>query len=120
MPIQELFLDTMQVYLGSLYVNDFNAFGRTYPVNAQAEPEFRLQPEDIVRLKTRNAAGDMIPLGSFVTVKTSHSIVGASRVALQLLPDGRDQRRLRASDIARGKRPGGHGTPRTPGAAELA
>jgi hydrophobe/amphiphile efflux-1 (HAE1) family protein len=66
--IQELF-DTMQVYLGSLYVNDFNAFGRTYPVNAQAEPGFRLQAEDIVRLKTRNAAGDMIPLGSFVTVK---------------------------------------------------
>ncbi|MGD0503057.1 MAG: multidrug efflux RND transporter permease subunit [Steroidobacteraceae bacterium] len=69
-PIQELF-DTMQVYLGSLYVNDFNAFGRTYPVTAQAEPEFRLQAEDIVRLKTRNAAGDMIPLGSFVTVKRS-------------------------------------------------
>jgi multidrug efflux pump len=69
-PIQELF-DTMQVYLGSLYVNDFNAFGRTYPVTAQAEPEFRLQAEDIVRLKTRNAAGAMIPLGSFVTVKRS-------------------------------------------------
>jgi multidrug efflux pump len=69
-PIQELF-DTMQVYLGSLYVNDFNAFGRTYPVTAQAEPGFRLQAEDIVRLKTRNAAGEMIPLGSFVTVKRS-------------------------------------------------
>jgi multidrug efflux pump len=68
--VQELF-DTMQVYLGSLYVNDFNDFGRTYPVTAQAEPQFRLQPEDIVRLKTRNAAGDMIPLGSFVTVKRS-------------------------------------------------
>jgi len=68
--VQELF-DTMQVYLGSLYVNDFNAFGRTYPVNAQAEPNFRLQAEDVVRLKTRNAAGDMIPLGSFVTVKHS-------------------------------------------------
>ncbi|HXC75499.1 MAG TPA: multidrug efflux RND transporter permease subunit, partial [Candidatus Acidoferrum sp.] len=66
--VQELF-DTMQVYLGSLYVNDFNAFGRTYPVTAQAEPNFRLQAEDVVRLKTRNAAGDMIPLGSFVTVK---------------------------------------------------
>jgi multidrug efflux pump len=61
----------MQVYLGSLYVNDFNAFGRTYPVTAQAEPGFRLQAEDIVRLKTRNAAGEMIPLGSFVTVKRS-------------------------------------------------
>ncbi len=69
-PIQELF-DTMQVYLGSFYVNDFNAFGRTYPVNLQAEPGFRLQPEDVVRLKTRNAAGDMIPLGSFITVKRS-------------------------------------------------
>jgi multidrug efflux pump len=68
--LQELF-DTMQVYLGSLYVNDFNAFGRTYPVTAQAEPGFRLQAEDVVRLKTRNAAGDMIPLGSFVTVKRS-------------------------------------------------
>ncbi|SRR5579871_3682240 len=68
--VQDLF-DTMQVYLGSLYVNDFNAFGRTYSVTAQAEPRFRLQPEDIVRLKTRNAAGDMIPLGSFVTVKRS-------------------------------------------------
>src|SRR5271156_6564763 len=68
--VQELF-DTIQVYLGSLYVNDFNAFGRTYPVTAQAEPGFRLQAEDVVRLKTRNAAGDMIPLGSFVTVKRS-------------------------------------------------
>jgi multidrug efflux pump len=68
--VQDLF-DTMQVYLGSLYINDFNAFDRTYPVTAQAEPGFRLQAEDVVRLKTRNAAGDMIPLGSFVTVKRS-------------------------------------------------
>ncbi|TDU31813.1 multidrug efflux pump [Panacagrimonas perspica] len=68
--LQDLF-DTLQVYLGSLYVNDFNLFGRTYQVNAQAEPAFRLQPEDIVKLKTRNASGDMIPLGSFVTVKST-------------------------------------------------
>jgi multidrug efflux pump len=68
--VQDLF-DTMQVYLGSLYVNDFNAFGRTYAVTAQAEPRFRLQAKDIVGLKTRNSAGDMIPLGSFVTVKRS-------------------------------------------------
>jgi multidrug efflux pump len=68
--LQDLF-DTLQVYLGSLYVNDFNLFGRTFQVNAQAEPRFRLQAEDIVRLKTRNARGDMIPLGSFVTVKPS-------------------------------------------------
>ena len=68
--VQDLF-DTMQVYLGSLYVNDFNAFGRTYAVTAQAEPRFRLQAKDIVGLKTRNSAGDMVPLGSFVTVKRS-------------------------------------------------
>ncbi|MBS0373773.1 MAG: multidrug efflux RND transporter permease subunit [Proteobacteria bacterium] len=68
--VQDLF-DTMQVYLGSLYVNDFNAFGRTYSVTAQAEPAFRLDAKDIVRLKTRNAAGDMIPLGSFVSVRPS-------------------------------------------------
>ncbi len=50
--------DTLQVYLGSLYVNDFNRFGRTYQVNVQAESAFRLQPEQIPRLKTRNAHGD--------------------------------------------------------------
>jgi multidrug efflux pump len=68
--LQNLY-DTMQIYLGSLYANDFNRFGRTYQVNVQAEPEFRLQAEDIVKLKTRNAAGDMIPLKSFVTVESS-------------------------------------------------
>jgi multidrug efflux pump len=60
--------DTLQVYLGSLYANDFNRFGRTYQVNVQAESEFRLQPEQIARLKTRNAAGAMVPLGSLVRV----------------------------------------------------
>ncbi|HEU4693037.1 MAG TPA: efflux RND transporter permease subunit, partial [Vicinamibacterales bacterium] len=60
--------ETLQVYLGSLYVNDFNRFGRTYQVNAQAESSFRLQPEQIRRLETRNAKGDMVPLGSLVTV----------------------------------------------------
>ena len=68
--LQNLY-DTMQIYLGSLYANDFNRFGRTYQVNVQAEPEFRLQAEDIVKLKTRNAAGDMIPLKSFVNVESS-------------------------------------------------
>ena len=59
--------ETMQVYMGSLYVNDFNRFGRTYQVNVQADQKFRLQPEDMLRLQTRNAAGQMIPLGAFVT-----------------------------------------------------
>jgi len=60
---------TMQAYLGSLYVNDFNRFGRTYQVNVSADPAFRHTPEDILQLKTRNAQGRMVPLGSFVTVK---------------------------------------------------
>ena len=46
----------MQVYFGSLYVNDFNRFGRTYQVNAQADMPFRLEPDDILRLKVRNGA----------------------------------------------------------------
>ncbi|WP_447731391.1 efflux RND transporter permease subunit [Rhodanobacter soli] len=60
---------TMQAYMGSLYVNDFNRFGRTYQVNVSADPAFRHTPEDIMQLKTRNAQGQMVPLGSFVTVK---------------------------------------------------
>ncbi|WP_017461603.1 efflux RND transporter permease subunit [Dyella ginsengisoli] len=68
---------TMQAYLGSLYVNDFNRFGRTYQVNLSAEPRFRREPQDITQLKTRNAAGQMVPLGSFVTVSQT---VGPDRV----------------------------------------
>ena len=61
--------ETMQAYLGSLYVNDFNRFGRIYQVNVSAEPGFRHEPQDILQLKTRNAKGDMVPLGSFVNVR---------------------------------------------------
>jgi multidrug efflux pump len=75
-PLGDVF-DTMQVYLGSLYVNDFNRFGRTYQVNVQAESAYRLQPEDISHLKTRNAAGELIPLSSVVSVKP---VYGPDRV----------------------------------------
>ena len=75
-PLGDVF-DTMQVYLGSLYVNDFNRFGRTYQVNVQAESPYRLQPEDISHLKTRNLAGELIPLSSVVSVKP---IYGPDRV----------------------------------------
>ncbi len=70
-PLQNLF-ETMQIYLGSLYVNDFNLFGRTWQVVAQADASFRDRPEDITRLKTRNAAGQMVPLGTLVKVKESY------------------------------------------------
>ncbi|QDF97966.1 multidrug efflux RND transporter permease subunit [Azoarcus sp. DD4] len=63
--------DTMQIYLGSLYVNDFNRFGRVYQVRAQADAPFRARPEDIGQLKTRNAAGEMVPLSSMVRVHNS-------------------------------------------------
>jgi multidrug efflux pump subunit AcrB len=64
--------ETLQVYLGSMYVNDFNRFGRTYQVIAQADAEFRAKPEDILRLQTRNANGEMLPLGSIVRVTESY------------------------------------------------
>ncbi|MGE6470617.1 efflux RND transporter permease subunit [Serratia proteamaculans] len=60
--------ESLQVYLGSLYVNDFNRFGRTYKVTAQADADHRMQAEAIGRLQVRNAAGEMLPLSSFVTV----------------------------------------------------
>jgi multidrug efflux pump len=63
---------TMQIYLGSLYVNDFNKFGRTYQVIAQADSEFRAHKEDIVQLKAKNDKGEMIPLGSVLTINESH------------------------------------------------
>ena len=75
-PLGNLF-ETMQVYLGSLYVNDFNRFGRTYQVIAQADAEFRAHADDITRLKTRTAAGNMVPLGSLLSV---HETYGPDRV----------------------------------------
>lgn len=63
--------ESLQVYLGSLYVNDFNRFGRTYKVTAQADADHRMQAEAIGRLQVRNAAGDMLPLSSFVSVTPS-------------------------------------------------
>jgi hydrophobe/amphiphile efflux-1 (HAE1) family protein len=62
---------TLQVNLGSMYVNDFNRFGRTYRVVAQADAPFRSQVDDILPLKTRNAHGEMVPLGSMISVQES-------------------------------------------------
>jgi multidrug efflux pump len=68
--IDDIF-DTMQIYLGSLYANDFNRFGRTYQVNVQAEQQFRLEPEQIGQLKVRNERGEMVPLSAFIKVSAS-------------------------------------------------
>jgi hydrophobe/amphiphile efflux-1 (HAE1) family protein len=60
---------TLQVYLGSQYVNDFNYLGRTYQVVAQADSTFRGTPQDITRLKVRNDAGEMVPVGSVASIE---------------------------------------------------
>ena len=75
-PLDEVF-DALQIYLGSVYVNDFNMFGRTYQVNAQADADFRLEPEQILNLKVRNRVGNMVPLGSVLTVTPT---IGPDRV----------------------------------------
>jgi len=63
---------TLQVYLGSQYVNDFNRFGRTYQVIAQADAAYRDEVSDIAQLKTRNAAGQMVPIGTVVNVAQTY------------------------------------------------
>ena len=63
---------TMQIYLGSEYVNDFNRFGRTYQVIVQADAPFRATAENVAQLKVPNARGEMIPLGSVLRVEESH------------------------------------------------
>jgi HAE1 family hydrophobic/amphiphilic exporter-1 len=66
-PLSNIF-STLQAYLGSAYVNDFNKFGRTYQVNIQAESRFRARKDDIARLEVRNENGQMIPLGTLVRI----------------------------------------------------
>jgi len=69
-PLGNVF-STMQAYLGSLYVNDFNRFGRTYQVKVQADHEFRIKPDDLKRLYARNVKGRMVPLGALIDVRES-------------------------------------------------
>jgi hydrophobe/amphiphile efflux-1 (HAE1) family protein len=69
--LRDLF-QTLQIYLGSQYVNDFNKFGRTYQVIAQADAPFRATAENITELKVRNQHGEMVPLGAVLTVKQSY------------------------------------------------
>ena len=75
-PLDEVF-NALQIYLGSVYVNDFNMFGRTYQVNAQADADYRLDPDQILNLKVRNRKGNMVPLGSILTVTPT---IGPDRV----------------------------------------
>ncbi len=76
--INEVF-EAMQIYLGSLYINDFNTFGRTYQVIAQAEKQFRDAPNDILNLKVRNQRGEMVPLGSVLQISETFGPESAQR-----------------------------------------
>ncbi len=73
------FADTLAIYQGSLYVNDFNLFGRTWQVIVQADSPFRDQPEDLPRLKVRNRMGGMVPLGSLASVREKNGPLVLSR-----------------------------------------
>jgi NodT family efflux transporter outer membrane factor (OMF) lipoprotein len=75
-PLDNVF-EALQTYLGSVYINDFNMFGRTYQVTAQAAGAFRSDPRDILRLKVRNGSGAMVPLASVVNVR---QITGPDRI----------------------------------------
>ncbi len=66
-PLSSVF-GTLQAFLGSAYVNDFNLFGRTYQVRVQADQQYRDRAEDVNRLEVRNAQGQMVPLGTFVRI----------------------------------------------------
>ena len=77
-PLGELF-STLQAYLGSLYINDFNKFGRTFQVVAQADAPFRARADQIADLKVRSMSGQMVPLGSVITVKETYGPARATR-----------------------------------------
>src|SRR6185312_2455014 len=66
--VQDVFA-ALQIYLGSAYVNDFNLFGRTFRVVAQADSEYRLKMRDVLKIRVRNANGETVPLGAFTTVR---------------------------------------------------
>ena len=86
--------NTLQTFLGGLYVNDFNPFGHTWQVLVQAEPEFRASRRDIDRFYVRNTDGNMVPLATLATI----SAVRRTRrdLPLQPLPRDPDSGRSRA------------------------
>ncbi|MCW5691796.1 MAG: efflux RND transporter permease subunit [Pseudolabrys sp.] len=69
-PVPDIF-EALQTYLGSVYVNDFNKFGRTYSVRVQADAKFRAHAEDVARLQVRSTNGQMVPLGAVLNIKST-------------------------------------------------
>ena len=104
-PLSEVFL-TLQVYLGGYYTNDFNQFGRTWQVNLQGDPRFRLTPEQVRQLKVRNLSGEMVPLGSVASISPTggpalvirYNGVSAAAVNGASLPDASSGEVIQAID----------------------
>jgi hydrophobe/amphiphile efflux-1 (HAE1) family protein len=104
-PIENVFA-TLQIYLGSAYVNDLTLFGRNYRVTAQADSPWRLAPEDISRLRTRNADGEMVPLGSLVAIRPAsgpdrvvrHNLYPTAEVQMATLPGRSSGQTLAAAE----------------------
>ncbi len=92
-PVTDVY-NALQTFLGGLYVNDFNRFGRTWQVLLQGEPEYRDQPDDIKRFYVRTASGDMVPLSTLVTGRPDDR--ARSGLPLQPLPDIEAHRAERA------------------------
>jgi hydrophobe/amphiphile efflux-1 (HAE1) family protein len=92
-PIDNVF-NALSIYMGSAYINDFNLLGRTYQVNTQADNQFRLTLRDVENLKTRNARGDMVPIGAVATFRDTtgpfrvprYNLYPAAEVQLGLNP----------------------------------
>jgi hydrophobe/amphiphile efflux-1 (HAE1) family protein len=91
--------NTLQVYLGSQYVNDFNLLGRTYQVIVQADGRFRRDGQDLMRLKTRNSAGEMVPIGSVADLK---SVTAPYRVPRYNLSPAAEVQGVAAPGVATG------------------
>jgi len=116
-PLQAVF-DTLQTYLGSTYVNDFNKFGRTWQLTVQADSRFRMRPVDIEQLQVRNREGKMVPLGTIVKVKDSlgpqrvdrYNMYPAARLLAEPLPGVSSGTALRIMEqLASAKLPYGMG-----------
>jgi multidrug efflux pump len=75
-------IDALQVFFGSLYINDFNLFGRTWQVNVQADVPFRKRAADLKRLRVKNRAGEMVPIGGFISVRDTTGPVMIQRYNL--------------------------------------
>lgn len=104
-PVENVFA-TLQVYLGSSYVNDLSLFGRNYRVTAQADAPYRLAPEDISRLRARNTQGEMVPLGSLVALHPTsgpdrlvrHNLYPSAEIQVATLPGRSSGQTLAATE----------------------